>query len=152
MTRPQGSTICRFLLIFDLWMSCPYRSTIGRLYYLRVNQSIQKKFIASCSTHLFPHLLLVVAFIVTQHFFFQACSIYGYLSDESYNKRRCIRLSNKDVKETKVQIRKPLAHLFKSKCHKYLPSLPSWSKENLKTGKIFLLSSQPDSQKCPSYH
>ncbi|KAJ8426500.1 hypothetical protein Cgig2_020470 [Carnegiea gigantea] len=76
-------------------------------------------------------------------------------SDESYNKRQylCIRLGNKDVKETKVQIRKPIAHFSKSKCHEGLPSFPSWLKENLKMGEIFLLSSHPDAQESvPSYH
>ncbi|KAJ8428098.1 hypothetical protein Cgig2_012390 [Carnegiea gigantea] len=59
----------------------------------------------------------------------------------------------KDVKETKVQIRNPIAHFSKSKCQETPPSLPSWSKENLKTREIFLLSSHPDAQEnVPLFH
>ncbi|KAJ8442297.1 hypothetical protein Cgig2_011220 [Carnegiea gigantea] len=75
-------------------------------------------------------------------------------SDESCNKRQylCIRLDNKDTKETKVQIRKPIIHFSKSKCPEGPPSLSSWSEENLKTGELFLLSSHPSLQKSvPSY-
>jgi len=53
----------------------------------------------------------------------------------------------------KVQIHKLIAHFSKSKCHEGPPSLPSWSKENLKTREIFLLSSHPDAQEnVLSYH
>ncbi|KAJ8420966.1 hypothetical protein Cgig2_019215 [Carnegiea gigantea] len=74
-------------------------------------------------------------------------------SDESYNKRQYlyIHLGNKDVKETKVQIRKPIAHFSKSKCHEGPPSLPSWSKENLKTREIILLSSHSDAQESGKF-
>ncbi|KAJ8430152.1 hypothetical protein Cgig2_005514 [Carnegiea gigantea] len=75
-------------------------------------------------------------------------------SDESCNKRQylCIRLDNKDTKETKVQIRRPITHFSKSKSPEGPPSLSSWSEENLKTGEIFLLSSHPILQKSvPSY-
>ncbi|KAJ8420734.1 hypothetical protein Cgig2_023006 [Carnegiea gigantea] len=57
-----------------------------------------------------------------------------------------------DTKETKLQIRRPMAHFSKSKCPEGPPSLTSWSEENLKTGEIFLLSSHPNLQKnVPSY-
>ncbi|KAJ8432750.1 hypothetical protein Cgig2_011673 [Carnegiea gigantea] len=71
-------------------------------------------------------------------------------SDESCNKRQylCIRLDNKDTKETKVQIRKPITHFSKSKCPEGPPSLSSWSEENLKTGELFLLSSHPNLRKA----
>ncbi|KAJ8440424.1 hypothetical protein Cgig2_017657 [Carnegiea gigantea] len=75
-------------------------------------------------------------------------------SDKSCNKRQylCIRLDNKDTKETKVQIRKLITHFSKSKCPEGPPSLSSWSEENLKTGELFLLSSHPSVQKSvPSY-
>jgi len=61
-------------------------------------------------------------------------------------------LDNKDAIETKVQIRKPIIHFSKSKCHASPPSLPSWSNENLKTGKELLLSSHTEAKdSIPSY-
>jgi len=75
-------------------------------------------------------------------------------SDESSSKRQylSIRLDNRDVKETKVQIRKPIIHFLQSKCHADPPSLPFWSTENLRTEEVFLLSSHTEAKESiPSY-
>ena len=75
--------------------------------------------------------------------FFRLASYMTIFLVESYNKQKylCIQLGNKDVKDTKVQIRKPTAHFSKSKHHEGPPSLPYWLKKNLKTKEMFLSSS-----------
>jgi len=74
--------------------------------------------------------------------------------DESCSKRQylCVRLDNRDVKEMKVQIRKPIIHFLQSKCHAGRPNLPFWSTENLNTGEVFLLSTHTEAKESvPSY-
>ncbi|KAJ8430854.1 hypothetical protein Cgig2_003784 [Carnegiea gigantea] len=57
-----------------------------------------------------------------------------------------------DGEETKFPIRNPITSLCKSNCVRGPPSLPWWSKENLKTCKTFLLSTHIKIKKnLPSY-
>ena len=80
--------------------------------------------------------------------------------DESCSKWQyvCIRVDNNDVKDTRVQIRKPIIHFSKFKCHAGPPSLPSLSKvpslskENLKVGEVFLLSNHPKAKESIPSH
>ena len=75
-------------------------------------------------------------------------------SDESCSKRQylSIRLDNRDSRDTRVLIRKPIIHFLQSNNNVAPPSLTSWSTENLKTGEIFLLSSHTEAKESvPSY-
>ncbi|KAJ8433884.1 hypothetical protein Cgig2_004606 [Carnegiea gigantea] len=57
-----------------------------------------------------------------------------------------------DEEETKLPVCNPIMSLCKPDCVRGLPSLPSWSKENLKTGKTFLLSTHVKMQEnLPSF-
>ncbi|KAJ8425241.1 hypothetical protein Cgig2_014340 [Carnegiea gigantea] len=54
-----------------------------------------------------------------------------------------------DEEETKLPVCNPIMSLCKPDCVRGLPSLPSWSKENLKIGKTFLLSTHELASKLP---
>jgi len=76
--------------------------------------------------------------------------------DRTTNGRRWlhIQLSENDIdgEETKLPIRNSIMSLCKPDCVGGPLSLPWWSKENLKTGKTFLLSSHINAKEnLPSY-
>jgi len=89
--------------------------------------------------------LLINNFLTSGWLYFQmslaaGCDIYAFWLD------------NKDPIETKVQIPKSIIHFSKSICHVSPLSLPSRSTENLKTGKILLLSNHTEAiESVPSY-
>ncbi|KAJ8427083.1 hypothetical protein Cgig2_008952 [Carnegiea gigantea] len=76
--------------------------------------------------------------------------------DKITNGRRYLHIqpSENDVdgEETKLPVRKPITSLCKPDCVRGPPSLPWWSKENLKTGETFLLSTHVKmKENLPSY-
>ncbi|KAJ8426572.1 LOW QUALITY PROTEIN: hypothetical protein Cgig2_022309 [Carnegiea gigantea] len=76
--------------------------------------------------------------------------------DKTTSGRRYLHIqpSENDVdgEETKLPVRNPITSLCKPDCVRGPPSLPWWSKENLKTGEIFLLSTHIKmKENLPSY-
>ncbi|KAJ8422003.1 hypothetical protein Cgig2_020467 [Carnegiea gigantea] len=76
--------------------------------------------------------------------------------DKTTSGRRYLHIqpSENDVdgEETKLPVRNPITSLCKPDCVRGPPSLPWWSKENLKTGEIFLLSTHVKmKENLPSY-